>query len=183
MAFSQDNDVILIKLEGVGNPTVYVPVASKTVKGIASFDSEHFDVNEGKVGFKTDILIGWTERIETLESNKVDKVAGKGLSTNDLTNELKAIYDTASNKINAVTEGAGTSHDTIKKLYDMIVALIGTADILKLADATVLVDEIGNPFEDENGRYFVPECVDTYAREQITSVMSIDGIDILNLFS
>lgn len=49
MAFSQENDVILIKLEGAGNPTVYVPPASDTVKGIASFSDEDFEVIDGHV--------------------------------------------------------------------------------------------------------------------------------------
>ena len=53
MAFSQDNDVILIKLEGTGNPTVYVPPAAKgddtAVKGIASFSDEDFEVINGHV--------------------------------------------------------------------------------------------------------------------------------------
>lgn len=35
------------------------------------------------------------ERVDGLLANKVDKVEGKGLSTNDLTNELKANYDAA----------------------------------------------------------------------------------------
>ena len=43
-------------------------------------------------------------------------------------------------------------------------------DILKLADATVLVDEMGRPFEYNNGRYFVPEHVDKWAREQIAKL-------------
>lgn len=34
-------------------------------------------------------------KVEGLLGNKVDKVAGKGLSTNDLTNELKTQYDAA----------------------------------------------------------------------------------------
>ena len=35
--------------------------------------------------------------LKTVLSNKVDKVSGKGLSTNDLTNALKANYDAAYN--------------------------------------------------------------------------------------
>lgn len=34
-------------------------------------------------------------KVESLLGNKVDKVSGKGLSTNDLTNELKGQYDAA----------------------------------------------------------------------------------------
>jgi hypothetical protein len=40
--------------------------------------------------------------INTLQLEKVDKVQGKGLSTNDLTNELKATYDA---KQDALTQG------------------------------------------------------------------------------
>ena len=44
------------------------------------------------------VLYLWTQiiaRINTSASGKVDKVTGKALSTNDLTNELKASYDAA----------------------------------------------------------------------------------------
>lgn len=37
----------------------------------------------------------FAEKIKSLLNNKVDKVEGKGLSTNDLTSELKSNYDTA----------------------------------------------------------------------------------------
>ena len=51
---------------------------------------------------------------DTLLSNKVDKVSGKGLSQNDLTNDLKASYDGAvsglSNKVDKVT-GKGLSEN------------------------------------------------------------------------
>ena len=40
-------------------------------------------------------------------NNKVDKVTGKGLSTNDLTNDLKAKYDTAVTKVDELTETGG----------------------------------------------------------------------------
>lgn len=40
-------------------------------------------------------------------NNKVDKVTGKGLSTNDLTNDLKAKYDTAVAKVDELTETGG----------------------------------------------------------------------------
>ena len=56
MAFSQDNDVILIKLEGIGNPTVYAPIASETVKGIASFEDGEFVVDGGHVQLGNDVV-------------------------------------------------------------------------------------------------------------------------------
>lgn len=40
-------------------------------------------------------------------NNKVDKETGKGLSTNDLTNDLKAKYDTAVSKVDELTETGG----------------------------------------------------------------------------
>ena len=39
----------------------------------------------------------FAEKIKSLLNNKVDKVEGKGLSTNDLTSNLKNNYDTAYN--------------------------------------------------------------------------------------
>ena len=39
----------------------------------------------------------FAEKIKKLLNNKVDKVEGKGLSTNDLTSNLKNNYDTAYN--------------------------------------------------------------------------------------
>jgi len=56
---------------------------------------------------------------------KVDKITGKGLSTNDLTDALKAVYDgyasTLGNKVDKVT-GKGLSEndltDTLKATYD-----------------------------------------------------------------
>jgi hypothetical protein len=47
---------------------------------------------------------------------------------------------------------------------------ISAINILKIADATVLVDQVGRPFEDENGRYIAPEYVDRWAREQISKI-------------
>lgn len=40
-------------------------------------------------------------------NNKVDKVSGKGLSSNDLTDDLKAKYDTAVQKVDELTETGG----------------------------------------------------------------------------
>ena len=43
-------------------------------------------------------LDGVSSNIQTQLNNKVDKVSGKGLSTNDLTNALKTAYDDANSK-------------------------------------------------------------------------------------
>ncbi len=76
--------------------------------------------------------------------NKVDKVDGKQLSSNDYTDADKA------------------------NLTDVMLMQANVIEgIKKLADATVLVDEIGRPFEDENSRYFTPEYVDKWARAEI----------------
>ncbi len=52
-------------------------------------------------------LLYVVQKIKTWLSGKVDKADNKGLSTNDLTNELKAKYDTAVTKVNELTETGG----------------------------------------------------------------------------
>ena len=47
------------------------------------------------------------QKIKTWLAVKVDKVEGKGLSTNDLTNDLKSKYDTAVAKVDELTETGG----------------------------------------------------------------------------
>lgn len=55
-----------------------------------------FGEGEGSVGdMISDAIDAEESRVDGLLANKVDKVDGKGLSTNDLTNELKANYDAA----------------------------------------------------------------------------------------
>ena len=54
----------------------------------------------------------------------------------------------------------------------------------KLYDALLLTDHNGEPLEDQYGRYLLPEyVVDTYAREQIASFMSIDESELDELFA
>ena len=52
-------------------------------------------------------LLYLIQKIKTWLAVKVDKVDGKGLSTNDLTNDLKAKYDTAVQKVDELTETGG----------------------------------------------------------------------------
>ena len=52
-------------------------------------------------------LLYLVQKIKTWLGGKVDKVDGKGLSQNDLTNELKAKYDTAVSKVDDLTETGG----------------------------------------------------------------------------
>ena len=47
------------------------------------------------------------QKIKTWLNGKVDKVEGKGLSTNDFTNELKIKYDTTATKVDEITESGG----------------------------------------------------------------------------
>ena len=55
-----------------------------------------FGEGEGSVeDMISDAVADEASRVDGLLANKVDKVEGKGLSTNDLTNELKANYDAA----------------------------------------------------------------------------------------
>lgn len=76
MAFSQENDVILIKLEGTGDPTVYVPTASGVVRGIASFKYEDFVINGGHVEIKPERI---DEIIKPELEKKVDRIDTSGL--------------------------------------------------------------------------------------------------------
>ena len=60
-----------------------------------------------------------TEDMATLQTqldNKVDKVAGKGLSTNDLTNALKGNYDTAYTHSQATHAPAGAQANVIESV-------------------------------------------------------------------
>ena len=52
-------------------------------------------------------LLYLVQKIKGWVGAKVDKEAGKGLSQNDLTNDLKAKYDTAVTKVNELTETGG----------------------------------------------------------------------------
>ena len=52
-------------------------------------------------------LLYLVQKIKGWVSGKVDKENGKGLSQNDLTNDLKAKYDTAVSKVNELTETGG----------------------------------------------------------------------------
>lgn len=52
-------------------------------------------------------LLYLVQKIKTWLGGKVDKVDGKGLSQNDLTNELKSKYDTAVSKVDDLTETGG----------------------------------------------------------------------------
>lgn len=52
-------------------------------------------------------LLYLVQKIKGWLNNKVEKETGKGLSQNDLTNDLKAKYDTAVTKVNELTETGG----------------------------------------------------------------------------
>ena len=54
-----------------------------------------------------DGLLYVIQKVKTWLGGKVDKVDGKGLSQNDLTNDLKAKYDTAAQKVDDLTETGG----------------------------------------------------------------------------
>ena len=62
---------------------------------------------------------------DTIANNKVDKVTGKGLSTNDLTDELKSTYDTAVSDVN-VLKGTGAGSVT-KTVTDEIAKIVANA--------------------------------------------------------
>lgn len=73
MAFSQDGNIILVKI-GEDNPTVYVPSASKSVKGIASFEDVEFTVEGGHVTLDSDYA-----ELPDIVKTKVDKSDTAGL--------------------------------------------------------------------------------------------------------
>lgn len=52
-------------------------------------------------------LLYFIQKMKNALAEKVDKVEGKSLSTNDLTNDLKAKYDTAVQKVDELTETGG----------------------------------------------------------------------------
>ena len=52
-------------------------------------------------------LLYLVQKIKGWLSGKVNVETGKGLSTNDLTNDLKAKYDTAVSKVNELTATGG----------------------------------------------------------------------------
>ena len=52
-------------------------------------------------------LLYFIQKMKTALAEKVDKIEGKSLSTNDLTNDLKAKYDTAVAKVDELTETGG----------------------------------------------------------------------------
>lgn len=56
------------------------------------------------------------DAIESAITNKVDKVEGKGLSTNDLTNELKAQYDEAVSHAESEHAPANAQENIIEKI-------------------------------------------------------------------
>ena len=80
-------------------------------------------MNDKKYYLDKDGTLYYTQKLKALLdtklADKVDKVAGKGLSTNDLTNELKATYDakqdalTAGDNISISNAGVISAVDTI----------------------------------------------------------------------
>lgn len=77
-----------------------------TLKGY--YDSAHTWVNTYGAGVLQSITDLWTAL-----GNKVDKVNGKGLSTNDLTDLLKTAYDGAVSDISTLTTALGLKADKI----------------------------------------------------------------------
>lgn len=70
--------------------------ADTEMSGKISALEAKFGEGEGSVSdLISDAMDAEETRVDGLLANKVDKVEGKGLSTNDLTNELKANYDAA----------------------------------------------------------------------------------------
>lgn len=56
------------------------------------------------------------EALENLNENKVDKVAGKELSTNDFTNEYKQKVDNNENEISLIQEEIGDIESILEEL-------------------------------------------------------------------
>ena len=108
----------------VENKAIYTALGKKvdkvTGKGLSTNDfttaekNKLADIAEGATRVIVDDVLSASSAnpvqnkvINTALSNKVDKVSGKGLSTNDLTNELKATYDATVETVAELTETGG----------------------------------------------------------------------------
>lgn len=111
-----DNDGLLYLWQKIHNGFVL----KQTGKGLstndftAAYKSKLDGIEEGANKTIVDSAISSTSTnpvqnlvIYNALSNKVDKVNGKGLSSNDLTDDLKAKYDTAVQKVDELTETGG----------------------------------------------------------------------------
>lgn len=125
---------------------------------------------------------------------KVSKIDGKGLSTNDLTNELKAKYDTAATKVNELTETGGEPNkiETVKvngkalqidanKAVDVSVPTkISdlTNDNNFVSDASYVHTDNNYTLEEKNKLAGLENYNDTEIKQQIAQAGKIDTIKV-----
>ena len=83
------------------------------------------EVGADPSGSAANALTNAKEYTDAIADTKVDKVTGKGLSTNDLTNSLKITYDTAVSNVNTLI-GTG-SGSVIKTVSDEIAKVVSNA--------------------------------------------------------
>lgn len=193
MAFSQDGNIILVKISE-DNPTVYVPSASKTVKGIASFEDVEFVVTTGHVQLGSDYA-----ELPDIVDAKVDKSDTAGLHAythngdedGEVPISIEPVEDTLvqrdNNGVIKSKEGVSNNDVIIKSQLTAIVqdfvksvngegpddngdVYIDTARDPKLYDALLLTDQNSEPLEDQDGRYIAPPEVDEYARAGLTAL-------------
>lgn len=74
---------------------LFAPIGGANKVGMAGYNPNDFEVDSNQI---VSISATFKNSINTELGNKVDKIPGKGLSTNDLTNTLKGLYDDANIK-------------------------------------------------------------------------------------
>ena len=92
-----------------------IPTASKTIKGGIKL-GDRLSINNEVLSADVQSNENFTEdlkdKLESIDMDtKVDKVSGKGLSTNDLTDELKTQYDKAQKNVQSDWEETDSSKD------------------------------------------------------------------------
>lgn len=131
--------------------------------------------------------------ISTLLQGKVDKVEGKGLSANDLTNELKNTYDNAVKKVDDLTASGGEPNiiETVKvngaiqEVINKSVDISVPTKISQLVNDDNTVKDAGYVHTDNN--YTTSEknklaglenYDDTEIKQQIAKAGKIDNIKV-----
>ena len=139
---------------------------------------------------------------------KVDKVEGKGLSTNDFTNAHKTAVDnietTVSTAIAAVVDGAPTTFDTLREIAewienegvaatDLASAIAGKADRTELSDyATVVAmtqlegqvsDGLSNKVDKEAGKGLSTNDFTTSYKDQLDNMTTTVDTQIDDKFN
>lgn len=138
-----------------GDLTVKGRITGTNISGINTGDETATSI-KSKLGINT--LSGSNTGDQDL-SGKVDKITGKGLSTNDLTNELKANYDNAyllshSNEV-VLASNYGTANNSDR--LNAAVSAIGTANkVLYISGGYTIDANVSIPAN--ISLYFAEDC-------------------------